>query len=99
MGMHAAALQLDLRIRDAGSLKEKRHVLKSIISHVGSEYRVAVAEVDHQDLWNRATIGVAAVAPQVSQLDRILHSVQRHMRERRDCEVLAASVSYLEKPE
>ena len=97
--MHAAALRLDLRIRDARSLKEKRHVLKSIISHVGREYGVAVAEDDHQDLWNRATIGVAAVAPQVSQLDRILHAVKRHMRERRDCEVLATSIRYLEKPE
>lgn len=97
--MHAAALRLDLRIRDPQSLKEKRHVIKAITSHVDRTFGVAVAEVDHQDLWNRATLGVAAVAPQASQLDRILHTVERHMRERHDCEVLAVSVSYLEKPE
>jgi hypothetical protein len=97
--MHAAALRLELRIRDPQSLKEKRHVVKSITSHVAGTFGVAVAEVDHQNLWNRATLGVAAVAPQVSQLDRILHSVERHMRERRDCELLGVSVSHLEKPE
>ena len=97
--MHAAALRLELRIRDPQSLKEKRRVVKSITSHVARTFGVAIAEVEHQDLWNRATLGVAAVAPQVSQLDRILHSVERHMRERRDCELLGVSVSHLEKPE
>jgi uncharacterized protein YlxP (DUF503 family) len=97
--MHAAVLRLEFRIRDARSLKEKRHVIKSISAHVSRAFGVAVSEVDHQDLWNRATLGVAAVAPQASQLDRILHTVERHMRERRDIELLAVSVSHLEKPE
>lgn len=97
--MHAAALRLDLRIRDARSLKEKRQVIKSVSSHVARTFGVAVAEVDHQDLWNRATLGVAAVAPQPSQLDRILHSVERHFRERRDVELLSVAVSHLESTE
>lgn len=97
--MHVAALRLDLRIRDAGSLKEKRHVVKSVSSHLARTFNVAVSEVDHQDLWNRATLGVAAVAPQAAQLDRILHAVERHMRQRTDAELIAVHVSYLEKPE
>jgi hypothetical protein len=97
--VHVAALRLELRIRDAHSLKEKRHVIKGLSSHLARTFNVAVAEVDHQDLWNRATLGVAVVAPDASQLDRILHSVQRHMRERTDAELIGVSVSYLEKPE
>ncbi len=97
--MHAAALRIELRIRDAQSLKEKRHVIKSVSSHVARTVGVSVAEVDHQDLWNRATLGVAAVAPQASQLDRILHSVERHVRERRDIELLAVAVSHMENAE
>jgi uncharacterized protein YlxP (DUF503 family) len=50
-------------------------------------------------LWNRATLGVAAVAPQASHLDRILHAVEQHVRERTDVELLGSSVSHLEKPE
>ncbi len=97
--MYAAAMRLELRIRDAHSLKEKRHVVKSVASYVGRTFGVAVSEVDHQELWNRATLGIAAVAPQASQLDRILHSVQRHMRERHDIELIGVSVSHLESPE
>jgi hypothetical protein len=97
--MYVAALRLEFRIRDARSLKEKRHVIKSVSSHLARTFGVAVSEVDHQDLWNRATLGVAAVAPQLSQLDRILHTVERHMRERHDIELLAVSVSHLESPE
>jgi uncharacterized protein len=97
--MHVAALGLELRIRDAHSLKEKRHVVKSISSHLAKTFNVAVSEVDHQDLWNRATLGVAAVAPSASQLDRILHAVERHMRQRTDAELIGVRVSYLEKPE
>jgi hypothetical protein len=97
--MYVAALRLDLRIRDARSLKEKRHVVKSVSSHVARTFNVAVSEVDHQDLWNRATLGVAAVAPQAAQLDRILQAVERHMRQRTDAELIAVEVSYLERPE
>ncbi len=94
--MYAAAVRIELRIRDAHSLKEKRHVVKSVSSHVARAFGVAVAEVDHQDLWNRATLGIAAVAPQASQLDRILHTVERHLRDRRDVELLAVDVNHLE---
>lgn len=97
--MYAAAMRLELRIRDAHSLKDKRRVIKSVAGHLARTFGVAVSEVDHQDLWNRATLGVAAVAPQASQLDRILHSVQRHMRERRDIELIGVGISHLESPE
>lgn len=97
--MYVAALRLELRIRDAHSLKEKRHVIKSVSSHVARTFGVAVSEVDHQDLWNRATLGVAVVAPQASQLERILHSVERHLRERHDVELIGVGVSHLENPE
>jgi hypothetical protein len=92
-------MRLELRIRDAHSLKEKRHVVKSLSSYVARTFNVAVSEVDHQDLWNRATLGVAAVAPHASQLDRILHAVERHLRERTDAELIGVQVSYLERPQ
>ncbi len=74
-------------------------MVKGVVGHLSRTFGVAVAEVDHQDLWNRATVGVAAVAPHASHLDRILHSVEQHVRERPDVELLGTSVSHLEKPE
>ncbi len=97
--MHAAALRIELRIRDVHSLKEKRQVVKSITSSVARTYGVCVSEVDHQELWQRATLGVAAVAPQAGQLDRILHTVERDLRRRTDVEVLEVGVSHLEDPQ
>lgn len=97
--MHAGALRIELRIRDAHSLKEKRQVVKSITASVARTFGVSVAEIDHQELWHRATLGIAVVAPQAGQLDRILHRVERHLRGLTDVEVLEVGVSHLEDPE
>jgi len=94
--MHVGSLRLELRLRAVHSLKEKRHIVKSLSSHLDRTFGVAVAEVDHQELWQRATLGVAAVAPQSSQLDRILHNVERAVRERDDVELLESAIVYLE---
>ena len=74
-------------------------MVKGVVGHLSRTFGVAVAEVDHQDLWNRATVGVAAVAPHASHLDRILHAVERHVRQRTDVELLSTAVSHLERPE
>ncbi len=44
------------------SLKGKRHVVKSIITRVASKYSVSVAEVDDQDAWQLATLGICVVS-------------------------------------
>jgi uncharacterized protein YlxP (DUF503 family) len=94
--MYVGSLRLELRLRAVHSLKEKRHIVKSLSSHLDRTFGVAVAEVDHQELWQRSTLGVAAVAPQASQLDRILHNVERAVRERDDVELLESEIVYLE---
>ena len=94
--MHVAGLRLELLLRSAHSLKEKRHIVKSLTRYLSQTFGVSVAEVDHQNLWQRATLGVAVVAPQSSQLNRILHNVERAVRERDDVELLESDVSYLE---
>lgn len=97
--MHAAALRIELRIREARSLKEKRQVVKSLTTHVGATYGVAVAEVDHLDKWHRTTIGIAAVAAGPGHVDRVLHTVRTAIADRRDVELLGYSVTHLERPE
>jgi len=51
-----------LYLPDVGSLKDKRHVLKGLKEKVRHRFDVAVAEVDHHDSWQRATLAVAAVS-------------------------------------
>lgn len=97
--MHVAALRFDLRIRDAHSLKEKRHIIKALMAHVSRTFDVAISEVDHMDLWQRATLGVALVSASQGHLERKLRSVERAMRSRDDVEVLAVGTAYLESPQ
>src|SRR2546421_620051 len=59
--MLAAVCRFDLRIRAVRSLKEKRHVVKSLTGSLRARFNVSVAEVDHHDLWQRAAIGVSVV--------------------------------------
>jgi uncharacterized protein len=94
--MHVAASRVELRIRDSHSLKDKRRVLKQLISSIGRAHPVAVAEVDHQDLWQRATIGIAAVSTTPGQVDRLLRSITGELEQRDDVELLGVSTTYLE---
>lgn len=97
--MHVAAMRIELRIRGAQSLKEKRNIVKALISHLVSTFGAAVAEVDDLDKWQKATLGVAVVSNQPGHADRVLHSVRRTVDERPDVELLRTAVSYLEEPE
>ena len=95
--MHAAALRLELRIPGVRSLKAKRSVVRAVSSMLTGTYPVAVSEVGHQDQWQRATLGVALVAPQAGHLERLIHSVQRTMLDHADVELLKMGVAYLEE--
>ena len=53
---------IELHLPDVGSLKGKRHVLKGLKEKVRQRFEVAVAEVDHHDMWQRATLAVACVS-------------------------------------
>ena len=97
--MHVGASLIELRIRDMRSLKEKRKVVKSIIADIGRAFPVAVAEVDHQDLWQRADLGVAVVSGSPGHVDRMLTAVQIDLDRRTDVEVLGVTRSYLEEEE
>lgn len=96
--MHAAALRVELRIPDAHSLKEKRGKLKPVIAELKKKFGVSVAEVDYQDVWQRATLGIAVVAPQAGQLQRLAHSLEKYFEQLDAVSYLRMAISYLEDP-
>ncbi|ESU33003.1 hypothetical protein G3A_08140 [Bacillus sp. 17376] len=61
-------------IYDAHSLKEKRAVLQRIITRLKQKYNISVSEVDHHDVWQRATIAVAAVSASKVSTERELQN-------------------------
>lgn len=60
--MFAVVMTLELHVPASTSLKAKRGVVKSLAARLRKDLKVSVAEVDHQDLWQRATLGVAIAA-------------------------------------
>ena len=68
-------IKLDLPGND--SLKDKRSVLKPLLLRIRREFNVSVAEVDHQDAWGAATIGVAAVSNEAAYLHGLFEKLVR----------------------
>lgn len=57
------------------SLKEKRVLLKSLIARLQNKFNAAVCEADEQDLWQRATLGVAVVGNERRHVDSMLNNI------------------------
>jgi uncharacterized protein YlxP (DUF503 family) len=91
--MLVALSAFDLRIPGCTSLKEKRHVVKSIQAGLRQKFNVAVAEVDHHDQWQRTRIGVSAVGAQGYHLKKVMHEVERFVERQPAVEVIAATTT------
>jgi len=79
--MVVASLTLAFLVPGCRSLKEKRHVVKSLKDRIRSRFNVSVAEVDFQDLWQRGTLGVAVVSSDGHAARRALEEVIRFVRQ------------------
>lgn len=60
--MNVGVCTLKLHFPENHSLKEKRRILKSIVGRLRNQFNVSVAEVDAQDKWQLAVLGVACVS-------------------------------------
>ncbi len=75
--MPIAHLTIELRIEGAHSLKDKRQVLRRLKDRLRHSFNVSVAEMDASDLWNHATIGVAAISDSRDYLEGLMQNVER----------------------
>jgi uncharacterized protein len=78
----------DLHLPGCRGLKEKRMIVKSLKTRIRNDFEVSAAEVDGQDLLQRARIGVAVVGPEQAPLDALLQHVLRFVEENLDGEIL-----------
>jgi len=60
--MFVGVLRLTLHLPSPGSLKSKRHLVRSAIDRVRARFNVSIAEVAENDLWQKSVLGVTAVA-------------------------------------
>jgi len=73
--MAIGILTLHLRIPGCRSLKEKRSQLKPLMARLQKEFNISVAELDYQDIWQEAYIGVSCLSNDSRHTQRCLQKV------------------------
>lgn len=74
--MFVGIVRIELHIPASGSLKDKRAVVQGLKERIRHRVHAAVAEVDHQELWQRAALGVVVVSGESHQVGELLQSVR-----------------------
>jgi uncharacterized protein YlxP (DUF503 family) len=86
---------VELYIPEAHSLKDKRGVVKSITRRIRNKFNVSVCEVDKQDIWKNATIGLAAVCNDKEIIGQTFSAIDKFLDDYCDCQVVGFEVEIL----
>lgn len=90
--MVAVIMTVELHVPASTSLKAKRGVVKSLAARLRNDLEVSVAEVDHQDLWQRATLGVAIAATSELGGRKVAQQVEKLVSREFRVEIIGVSV-------
>ena len=71
-----AVLTLEIIVEDSHSLKDKRHVVKSLKDRLKQRFNVAVAEIDGQDSWQRSVVAAVTVSNERVHAEQVLQAVE-----------------------
>ena len=94
--MHVGVCRIRFRIPENMSLKGKRRVLRSITSRVASKFNISVAEVDDQDLWQLATLGISCVSNDKRHTNEVLSKVVDYITDTRfEVEIIDYNIEIL----
>lgn len=86
--MVVGIVRIELHLPAAQSLKDKRQVVRSMKERIRERVHAAVAEVEYQDLWQRAAIGVAVVAADGGQVRELLNRARQIVEQYVQAQVL-----------
>jgi hypothetical protein len=90
------ALHLEIRVPEAGSLKDKRRVVDSLLDRARSRFGVSAAEVGRHESHQVAELGFAVVSGTPAQCERVMERVEALVWSRPDLEVTESSRRWLE---
>lgn len=88
-------LTLELRLENSHSLKEKRHVVQSLKERLRNKFNVAVAEIDYQDLWQRAAVAAVTVSSDQVHAEKVLRSVEDEAASLLGQELVGATLEWI----
>ena len=86
---------VELYIASAHSLKEKRSVIKSLMERIKNKFNVSIAEVDYQDNWQHAVLGMAAVSNESKHVHQTLQNIAKFIENNEMSEVVDISMEII----
>lgn len=90
------AARVELFLPACQSLKDKRAIVKSVIGQVRHKFNVSVAEVAYHEQWQRTELVIAAVANEISFIEKELNAVVRLVEKTPGVELIRADTEYYE---
>ena len=95
--MFVAVARIEVHIPGAASLKDKRSVVQSVSKRLRTQFPVSVAEIDAQEQWGLAVLGIAAVSGSAGHAREVIDAALRFIdRARLDAEVGAVEVDVIQ---
>lgn len=94
--MPIGLLTLEIHIADAQSLKDKRQILRSLKDRLRAHYNVAVAELEHQDLWQRSRVGVVSISGDGKHLEESMETIAEESERLLGRDLLSHEIDYFE---
>jgi len=88
-------LTLEMVLQNSHSLKDKRHVVKSLKDRLRSKFNVAVAEIGYQDLWQRALVSAVTVASDRAHAEKVLQSAEEEAAALLGSELTGTTVEWI----
>jgi uncharacterized protein YlxP (DUF503 family) len=97
--MPIGLLTLEIHVSEAQSLKDKRQVLRSLKDRLRAHFNVAVAELEHQELWQRSKVGVVSISGDGKHLEESLAAVAAESERLLGRDLVSQEIDYFEDSE
>ena len=93
--MNVGLCLVELHLAGSHSLKEKRRVLRHLKDRIRARFNIAVAEVDHQDLWQRATLGMVSISNSQEPLESCFRQIRGILEREVEGDLASFHIEYL----
>ncbi len=93
--MVVGVLRVEVHLPVSHSLKDKRSVLKSVRDRLRHRFNAAVAEVDSNETWQRATLGISTVGEDRAYVEGLLRELTEWLRATRLVELIRVEEDYV----
>jgi uncharacterized protein YlxP (DUF503 family) len=93
--MLVGILVVDLYLPNCNSLKEKRSILKRLKDRVRNNFNVSISEIDDQDVWRRAQLGIACISNNGKDANQLLNKVVNFIESEAIAEILDYKINFV----